>query len=107
MRARQIAAKAALAQIDTLAGQDWADEQTLDRLRNVYRERRHSIAVQAGKIDDDRPEDQSRARQRMMQLILQAQRDALLHMRGSGQLSNEATGRVLHELDLEETRLEI
>ena len=34
-------------------------------------------------------------------------REALLRMRGEGELSNEAMNRILRELDLEESRLEI
>jgi hypothetical protein len=38
---------------------------------------------------------------------LQAQREALLNMRSDGKLSNETMNRILRELDLEESRLEI
>jgi CPA1 family monovalent cation:H+ antiporter len=104
-RARLLAARAALGQIEALAGEDWTDERTIDRLRSVYLERKRSLAAQAGKIDDDRAENRSQADQRMLQLVLEAQRTALLRMRDSGQLSNEAMGRILHELGLEESRL--
>jgi CPA1 family monovalent cation:H+ antiporter len=43
----------------------------------------------------------------MVQLVLGAQREALLRMRSAGELSNEAMNRILRELDLEESRLEI
>jgi hypothetical protein len=39
--------------------------------------------------------------------VLKAQRDALLRMRSNGDLSNETMIRMLRELDLEESRLEI
>ena len=45
--------------------------------------------------------------QRTLQRLLSAQREALLRMRGDGELSNEAMNRILRELDLEESRLEI
>ncbi len=38
---------------------------------------------------------------------LQTQREALLRMRSDGKLSNEVMHRILRELDLEESRLEI
>jgi hypothetical protein len=41
-----------------------------------------------------------------LQLVLAAQREALLRMRSDGELSNEAMNRILRELDLEEARLE-
>jgi hypothetical protein len=39
--------------------------------------------------------------------VLRAQREALLRMRSEGKLSNEVMNRILRELDLEESRLEI
>ena len=43
----------------------------------------------------------------MVQIELGAQRDALLRMRSEGELSNQAMKRILRELELEESRLEI
>jgi CPA1 family monovalent cation:H+ antiporter len=43
----------------------------------------------------------------MLQLVLAAQRQALLRMRSDGKLSNEVMNRIMRELDLEESRLEI
>ena len=43
----------------------------------------------------------------MVQLVLSAQREALLRMRSDGELSNEGMNRILRDLDLEESRLEI
>jgi CPA1 family monovalent cation:H+ antiporter len=43
----------------------------------------------------------------MVQVVLAAQRDALIKMRRDGELSNEIMNRVIRELDLEESRLEI
>ena len=43
----------------------------------------------------------------MLQLVLGAQREALLRMRSNGELSNEMMNRILRGLDLEESRLEI
>jgi CPA1 family monovalent cation:H+ antiporter len=39
--------------------------------------------------------------------VLGAQCEALLQMRNDGRLSNETMNRILRELDLEESRLEI
>jgi monovalent cation/hydrogen antiporter len=41
-----------------------------------------------------------------VQLVLTAQREALLQMRSVGDVSNEVMNRILRELDLEESRLE-
>jgi hypothetical protein len=39
--------------------------------------------------------------------VLGAQRDALVELRRRGAISNETMNRVIQELDLEESRLEI
>ncbi len=76
-------------------------------MRALYEYRKRRFAARAGKIDDDGYEDRSLAYQRMLQLVLRAQREALLRMRSNGELSNEMMNRILRELDLEEARLEI
>jgi monovalent cation/hydrogen antiporter len=43
----------------------------------------------------------------MVQMVVAAQRDAFIRMRTSGDLFNEVMNRILQELDLEESRLEI
>jgi monovalent cation/hydrogen antiporter len=99
--------KAALAEIDALAREDWTREDTVQRMRNLYQYRKRRLAARAGKIEDDGYEDRSQAYQQMVQSVLRAQREALLWMRSEGKLSNEVMNRILHELDLEESRLEI
>jgi len=77
-------------------------------MRAFYQYRKRRLAVQAGKIDDDDGlEDRSLAYQHMVQIVLSAQREALIQLRADGDLSNEAMNRILRELDLEESRLEI
>jgi CPA1 family monovalent cation:H+ antiporter len=76
-------------------------------MRGMYEYRKRRFAARAGKIDDDGYEDRSLVYQQMVQMVLGAQRDALLRLRGDGQLSNEAMNRILRELDLEESRLEL
>jgi monovalent cation/hydrogen antiporter len=107
IRARLVATKAAIAQIDALAGEEWTRDETVERMRALYEYRRRRFAARAGKIEDDGYEDRSLAYQQMVQLVLKAQRDALLRMRSNGDLSNETMIRILRELDLEESRLEI
>jgi monovalent cation/hydrogen antiporter len=107
LRARLEAAKAALAQIDALADEEWTRDDTLDRMRRAYQYRKQRFAARAGKIEDDGYEDRSFAYQRMVQIVLAAQREALVRLRGEGTISNEVMNRVIRELDLEESRLEI
>lgn len=107
IRARLVATKAALAELDALAGEEWTRDETVERMRALYEYRKRRFAARAGKIEDDGYEDRSLVYQQTVQLVLGAQREALLRMRSDGQLSNEAMNRILRELDLEESRLEI
>jgi monovalent cation/hydrogen antiporter len=107
VRARLAATKAALAQLDALAGEDWARDDTIERLRNMYEYRKRRFAARAGKIEDDGYEDRSLAYQQLLQSVLAAQREALVRLRNEGAISNEVMNRVMRDLDLEESRLEI
>src|SRR6266705_199058 len=107
VRARLVATKAALAQLDALAGEEWTRDETVERMRALYEYRKRRFAARAGKIEDEGYEDRSLAYQHMVQLVLGAQREALLRMRSEGKLSNEVMNRILRELDLAESRLEI
>jgi NhaP-type Na+/H+ or K+/H+ antiporter len=107
LRARLVAAKAALAEIDILAEEDWPREDTLERMRRLYEYRKRRFAARAGKIEDDGYEDRSLAYQRVVQAVNGAQRLALVDLRDRAEISNETMNRVIRELDLEESRLEI
>ena len=73
----------------------------------MYQYRKRRFGARAGKVEDDGYEDRSLAYQRTLQAVLGAQREALVQLRSDGQISNEVMNRVLQELDLEESRLEI
>ncbi|MEA2353819.1 MAG: monovalent cation/hydrogen antiporter [Thermoleophilaceae bacterium] len=107
LRARLAATKAALAHIEELADEDWTRDDTIERMRGAYEYRKRRLAARAGKIEDDGYEDRSIAYQQTIQSVLAAQREALVRMRDERKISNEVMNRVLRELDLEETRLEI
>jgi Na+/H+ antiporter len=105
--ARLVAAEAAIAQIDALAAEEWTREETIQRMRGFYEYRIRRFSARAGHIEDEGYEDQSLAYQQMMQIVLGAQREAIVRLRNEGKLSNEIMNRINHELDLEESRLEI
>ena len=107
IRGRLIATKAALGELDALAEEDWTREDTIKRLRRFYEFRQRRFAARAGKIEDTGYEDRTLAYQHTLQRVLVAQRAALLQLRDDGQLSNAAMNRIMRELDLEESRLEI
>jgi monovalent cation/hydrogen antiporter len=107
IRARLVATKAALRQLDELAKEEWTREDTIERLRGMYDYRRRRFAARAGKVEDDGYEDRSLAFQQVVQSVLAAQRAALVDARDEGAISNETMNSVIRDLDLEESRLEI
>jgi Na+/H+ antiporter len=108
LRARLVAADAALRCLDEVETEGWAREDTLERMRGLYRFRQRRFKVRAGKIEDeDGIEDRSIAYQRLIHAVSTAQRDAVVRLRNSGDISSDVMHRIERELDLEESRLEI
>jgi monovalent cation/hydrogen antiporter len=107
LRARLKAARAALERIDSLADEDWTRDDTLERMRALYEYRQRRFKARAGKIEDDGYEDRSTAYQQTIIAVLAAQREALVQLRDEGTISNETMNRIMREMDLEESRLEI
>ncbi len=111
LRARLSIARAALDRIDELEEVDWTREQTIERTRQLYEFRRRRFKIRAGKMEDEdgdgAMEERSLAYQRLMHEIYAAQRGALVTLRNDGEISVEVMRRVEHEIDLEETRLEV
>jgi CPA1 family monovalent cation:H+ antiporter len=108
VRARLVIARAALERIDELEQEDWTRDGTIERARRLYEFRQRRFKIRAGKIEDeDGLEEGSQAYQRMMHEIYGAQRQALVGLRNDREISTEVMRRVEHELDLEESRLEI
>jgi len=108
IRARLVIARAALARVDELEAEDWTRDGTVERVRRLYEFRQRRFKIRAGKIEDaDGLEEGSLLYQRMMHEIYSAQRQALVGLRNSRQISSEVMRRVERELDLEESRLEV
>jgi CPA1 family monovalent cation:H+ antiporter len=108
IRARLVAAEAALRCLDRVESEGWAREDTLERMRGLYRFRQRRFKVRAGKIDDeDGIEDRSLAYQRLIHVVSTAQREAVVQLRNDGDISSDVMHRIERELDLEESRLEI
>jgi CPA1 family monovalent cation:H+ antiporter len=108
LRARLAIARAALERVDQLEAEDWTRDGTIERVRRLYEFRQRRFKIRAGKIEDeDGLEEGSLRYQRMMHEIYAAQRDALVGLRNSRQISSEVMRRVERELDLEESRLEV
>jgi monovalent cation/hydrogen antiporter len=105
---RRAAASAALARLEELAEEEWTYDDTVERMRNLYRYRTRRFAARAGETDDgDGIEHRSLKYQKLTRMILDAQRDELVRLRNAGEISNEVMHRLEREFDLEEERLEI
>jgi len=108
IRARLAASKAALVRLEELEDEEWTREETIERVRALYHYRKRRFAIRAGMLEDeDGIEDRSVAYQRLMHVLYDAQRAALVGLRNQGEISNDVMRRVERELDLEESRLEI
>jgi monovalent cation/hydrogen antiporter len=108
LRARYGAAQAALDRLGELEAVEWTRDDTVDRVRRMYEFRRRRVKVLSGKIEDeDGIQEQSLAYQRLMHELYAAQRAKLVRLRNEGEISSEVMRRVEHELDLEESRLEV
>ena len=108
LKARLVAARAALERLEELELEEWTRDGTIERVRNLYTFRQRRFKIRAGKIEDeDGIEEGSMAYQRLMHEVYTAQRAALLELRNGRAISAEVMRRIEHEIDLEETRLEI
>ena len=108
LRARLVAARAALERLEELEAEEWTRDGTIERVRNLYTFRQRRFKIRAGKIEDeDGLEEGSMLYQRMMHEVYRAQRAALIELRNSRVISAEVMRRIEHEIDLEETRLEV
>ncbi len=105
--ARHETARAALARIDELAGEDWVYDGTAERARGMFDYRRRRFASRLDEDDDGGYEERSDAYQRFLLEVLAAQRAALLELRNDGTISDEVMRAVQRDLDLEESRLEL
>jgi monovalent cation/hydrogen antiporter len=89
-----------------MSEEGWAGDETLDRARQYYEQRKRRFAARAGKIEDDGYEDASQVRERVLRRLYQAERRAVVELRNAGDISNEVMHRLERELDLEESYLD-
>jgi CPA1 family monovalent cation:H+ antiporter len=80
-------------------------------MRMLYEYRQRRFAIRAGELEDgagiDAVETRAKRYQKMVRSVLTAQRQRLVELRNSGEISNEVMHRLERELDLEDERLEI
>jgi monovalent cation/hydrogen antiporter len=108
---RRAAVEAALARLQELGDAEWTRDDTTERMTRMYEYRQRRFAVMAGELEDgqglDAFETRSKRYQKMVRSVLTAQRQRLVELRNSGEISNEVMHRLERELDLEDERLEI
>jgi Na+/H+ antiporter len=107
IRARLAVANAALERLEELSRDGAVHPDTLERVRGLFEFRLRRFGARAGERDDDGIEDRSRAYQQLMHDLYRAQRQTLLELDRSGEISAEVMRRIQRELDLEESRLEV
>ncbi len=108
--ARRRATEAALEHLDELEGQEWTRDDTVERMRGMYRYRVRRLNARAGEQEEEDADDyehRSRKYQKMVRSVLDAQRAAVVELRNRGEISNDVMHRIERELDLEDERLEI
>jgi len=103
--ARLRIAEAAIERLDEIAGDGWAREDTIERVRAMYSYRRQRFSARADG-DGTAYEERTDLYLRLMYELFDAQREALLALRDGREISDEVRRRVERDLDLEETRLQ-
>ena len=102
--AREEAARAALAHVETLIGEPWARREELERVRDRYTQR----VRQASPIALGGDEESAKARaayRRLRHRAIEAERRRLIELRDEGAISDEVLHRLEQELDVEAMRL--
>ena len=107
VKARIKTAKAAIARIDELVGEDWVREETATRLRGLHEFRIRRFRARFDDGDDGAIDDRSVVYQHLQRTVLEAQREELIRLRDARFINDEVLRRIEHDLDLEDARLEI
>jgi Na+/H+ antiporter len=107
VKARIKAAKAAIARIDELIGEDWVREESASRLRDFHEFRIRRFRARFDDEDDGAIDDRSYAYQHLQRSVLEAQREEIIRLRNERTINDEVLRRIEHDLDLEDARLEI
>ena len=104
--ARVLAAEAALVRLDELAHEDWVRDDTLERMRGLYRFRVSRFGDRLEGREDGESELRSADYQRLRREVLRAEEQAVIELRRNGLISDEVMHRVLRDVALEAVRLD-
>lgn len=105
LQARLVAARAALARLQTLCEQDWVPDTLLSHLRSRYEDRVRNIKAQLDGMQEQQEEKQA-THERLRHEAIQAERAAVIQLRDQGKIHDEVLRDLEREFDLEEQRLQ-
>lgn len=106
--ARYVAADAAAARLEELAGEWPGHLELIDTLRAQYGHRSRHAELRQEQAEHDEAAEQELLEHRHIRLsILEAEREALIALRERAAISDEIFRRVERDLDLEELRMEV
>ena len=106
LEARLAAARAALARFDDMCRHEPVPREAQERMRNLYEGRVERLRnrLHADDRDADEQSERSAAWRTWRRKLIDAEREAIIELRNSGELSVEAMRRIERDLDLEEAR---
>jgi monovalent cation/hydrogen antiporter len=104
--ARVTAAEAALQRLDELVAEGRVLEDSAQRLRGQYRFRIDRFSARFDPDGDGKIERRSIKYQRVRRELLEAERNAVVELRNTGEISDEVMRRIEGDLDLEVSRLD-
>jgi monovalent cation/hydrogen antiporter len=102
--ARLRLSEAAIERLEEVAAEEWARDDTIERVRGMYDYRRRRFGARTDG-DGDAYEERTGAYTRLMYELFDAQREELLALRNGREISDEVRRKVERDLDLEESRL--
>ena len=101
--AQQVMLKAALHRLQEVSDRDWVSEEQLVRLRSRYEAQMKNLQSQQDGTASEQPENGT-DHLRLLNEVIRAKRNALIHLRDTGQIDDTIFRDIEHTLDLEEQR---
>ena len=106
LRARLQGARSALDRLDQICAENGLPSENEQGMRDYYENRiqRYESGIEAGGMTEEYAQSSATWRKWRRDLI-EAERDAIIHMRDGGEISPETMRRIERDLDLEESRI--
>jgi Na+/H+ antiporter len=102
--AHLVAARAALARLDELVGEEQMPQDALARLRSHYADKLEALKSAMDRASEERFDGHEPSQQQLRREVLDAERAAVIGLRDLGRIDDETLRLVERELDLEEQR---